>query len=112
MSNINWFRYWDLVRWHKLDKLDTPSNPNILLGANISQYFDYVDKYNADVEAYNNTVEEAKRIQKIEIPANNGAYLDGSKGKVRTYNSKYYLYPIPTNQITLNDKLTQNPGWE
>ena len=23
-----------------------------------------------------------------------------------------YLYPIPSNELTLNDKLTQNPGWE
>ncbi|MDR2275220.1 MAG: RagB/SusD family nutrient uptake outer membrane protein [Sphingobacterium sp.] len=22
-----------------------------------------------------------------------------------------YLLPIPTNQLTLNDKLMQNPGW-
>ena len=24
----------------------------------------------------------------------------------------YYLYPIPSDQIVLNDKLKQNPGWE
>lgn len=28
----NWFRYWDLVRWHQLDKLDSAKYPNILLG--------------------------------------------------------------------------------
>ena len=37
-------------------------------------------------------------------------YLDGSLG-VRTYNKKYYLYPLPQNQLNLNDKLKQNPGW-
>ena len=25
---------------------------------------------------------------------------------------KHYLYAIPTNEIALNPKLTQNPGWE
>ena len=31
-------RYWDLVRWHQLDKLDTTcyQNPDIVLGANIA----------------------------------------------------------------------------
>ena len=28
------FRYWDLVRWHNLDLLDTTQHPNINLGAN------------------------------------------------------------------------------
>ncbi|MDE6161624.1 MAG: RagB/SusD family nutrient uptake outer membrane protein, partial [Muribaculaceae bacterium] len=29
-------RYWDLVRWHKLDLLDTHLPPTIILGANVS----------------------------------------------------------------------------
>lgn len=82
----NWFRYWDLVRWHKLDKLDSQKNPNILLGANMT----------------------AAPVDILNV----GGYVDGSHGGVRVYNSKYYLYPIPTDQITLNDKLTQNPGWK
>lgn len=81
----NWFRYWDLVRWHKLDKLDSQKNPEILLGANMT----------------------AAPVDILNV----GGYVDGSHGGVRVYNSKYYLYPIPTDQITLNDKLTQNPGW-
>ena len=81
----NWFRYWDLVRWHKLDKLDSQKNPNILLGANMT----------------------AAPVDILNV----GGYVDGSHGGVSDYNSKYYLYPIPTDQITLNDKLTQNPGW-
>ncbi|EJX10633.1 RagB/SusD domain-containing protein [gut metagenome] len=24
----------------------------------------------------------------------------------------YYLFPIPLNQLALNPKLEQNPGWE
>ena len=81
----NWFRYWDLVRWHKLDKLDSQKYPNILLGANMT----------------------AAPVDILNV----GGYVDGSHGGVRVYNSKYYLYPIPTDQMTLNDKLTQNPGW-
>jgi hypothetical protein len=28
----NNYRYWDLIRWHQLDKLDSSTYPNILLG--------------------------------------------------------------------------------
>ncbi|MBS7409523.1 MAG: RagB/SusD family nutrient uptake outer membrane protein, partial [Muribaculaceae bacterium] len=31
----NWYRYWDLIRWHQLDKLDSSKYPNINLGANM-----------------------------------------------------------------------------
>ena len=29
----------------------------------------------------------------------------------RTWNDKYYLEPIPSGQITLDENLGQNPGW-
>jgi len=30
----------------------------------------------------------------------------------RTFNSKYYFYPVPSNQISTSDgATTQNPGW-
>src|SRR5574344_452519 len=32
----NNFRFWDLHRWHQLDKLDGTKNPDILYGANVS----------------------------------------------------------------------------
>ena len=108
----NWYRYWDLVRWHQLDKLDTQKNSDVILGANISQYFDYVEKYNADAEAYNEKVEEAKRISLISVPANNGTYMNASKGKTRVYEARQYLYPIPSGQITLNENLEQNELWK
>ncbi len=81
----NWFRYWDLVRWHKLDKLDSQKNPNILLGANMT-------------------------AAPVDILNVNG-YVDGSKGQVRVFEGRQYLYPIPSAQLTLNENLKQNPGW-
>ncbi|MFA7104498.1 MAG: RagB/SusD family nutrient uptake outer membrane protein [Dysgonamonadaceae bacterium] len=84
----NWTRYWDLIRWHQLDKLDSTTNPDILLGANIVN-----DPTN-------------KSVDKI------GNYIDGSKDKTRVYEKKHYWYPIPTDQILLNPQLTQNPGWQ
>lgn len=87
----NWTRYWDLIRWHQLDKLDSAVHPDILLGANLS----------ADPDIANN--DKVKTV--------NG-YMDGSKDKVRTFDIKYYLYPIPSGQIDLNPNLApNNPGW-
>ncbi len=81
----NWNRYWDLVRWHQLDKLDTSSYPQLLLGANIS------NAVNPQVNTLNGYIY--------------------SPDKTRTFNRKYYLYPIPSGEISLNPQLTQNPFW-
>lgn len=83
----NWARYWDMIRWHQLDKLDSNLNPDILIGANIVN------------DPYNNSVDKV------------GTYIDGSKDRNRVYESKHYWYPIPSGQISLNPQLTQNPGW-
>ena len=91
----NWTRYWDLVRWHKLDLLDSTKYPNILLGANMTACPKLKDGEG----------------NPFTIP-NVGGYIDGSKGKVRTYEARQYLYPVPSGQITLNENLTQNPLWE
>ncbi len=33
--------------------------------------------------------------------------------KTRTFDKKYYLYPVPSNELNLNkDNIKQNPGWE
>lgn len=81
----NDIRYWDLVRWNQLERLDTQKNPNIVLGANITP-----------------SPVEAKNV--------NG-YLDCSFGMTRTYTNRYDLYPIPSGQLNLNPELGQNPGW-
>ena len=84
----NNYRYWDLIRWHQLDKLDSSRYPNILLGANVQ---------NDPSAASNLTL--------------SGNYINGTMGKVRTFDKKYYLFPVPSGQITLNTQLSQNPGW-
>jgi hypothetical protein len=83
----NNFRYWDLIRWHQLNKLDSSQNPNILKGANIVN-----DPYDLKI-------------------SRTGNYINSSQSKTRTFNNKYYLYPIPSGQISLNPQLTQNYGW-
>jgi hypothetical protein len=84
----NWFRYWDLVRWHQLDKLDSTKYPNVLIGGNIK----------------NDPKFESAKV---------GDFIDASKGHAaRDFDNKYYLYPIPSGQIDLNPALLpNNPGW-
>lgn len=82
-------RYWDLVRWHQLNLLNSADHPDILLGANVSNApADYASA----------------------IPQRNG-YVDGSFGQTRGFDDKYYFYPVPSGQIALNPALKQNPGW-
>ncbi|MDE6486379.1 MAG: RagB/SusD family nutrient uptake outer membrane protein [Muribaculaceae bacterium] len=90
-------RYWDLVRWHKLDLLDTNQHPNIALGANIS---------NAPADLV------------VGVFTSNG-YINGAAStagtSVRTFTEREYLQPLGSTIINLyNDKgleLPQNPHW-
>ena len=89
----NNYRYWDLIRWHQLDKLDTQKNPDIQLGADIA-----------------NEPDAAIKAEHIKAGT---TYYDASQGgQIRTFDKKHYLYPIPSGQISLNPQLGQNPGWE
>ena len=40
-----------------------------------------------------------------------GEYFEVYPGFTRTWNDKLYFYPIPTQELTLNANLKQNPGW-
>ena len=78
-------RYWSLIRWHQLDKLDTKNNPDTYLGA-----------YAAGLDG---------------VEVNAEGYIDTRNGIDRVYDKKYYLFPIPTNEIALNPEIGQNHGW-
>ena len=85
----NWYRYWDLIRWHQLELLDTQTHPNINRGAYLAGVVDLDATFMLDANGYI-------------IPVS----------KQRTFDKKYYLCPIPSNQITLSKGGTkQNPGW-
>lgn len=80
-------RFWDLQRWHQLDKLDTQKNPDIRLGANLK----------------NSSVKWAYMT---------GDYIMSIPSNERVYSAREYLYPIPSLQITLNPNLVQNELWK
>jgi hypothetical protein len=81
-------RFDDLIRWHKLDYMDSQKNPDIFVGAKVPA--------NPDITL--NT---------------QGYLLPYSAGTERTVQPRDYLSPIPTGQISLytNGELKQNMGW-
>ena len=89
-------RYWSLIRWHQLDKLDTQKYPDQAKGAWLgSNDFPGLDKLKADGR----------------IDAN--GYIDLHNGSSdRIYAAKHYLYPIPSGELTLNPELGQNDLWK
>ena len=82
-------RYWDLVRWHQLNKLDTDAYPDIVLGVATA----------------------APRTEITTVQKYDRYYPDTRSGNKRTYDKKYYLYPIPSGQLTRTPGLGQNPEW-
>ncbi len=86
-------RWWDMIRWHQLDKLDTVKYPNTAMGANVSKA-------------------SAEQVKNVSVT--NG-YIDAAKNSAavstRIYNEREYLQPIGTTQLRLNKQLEQNPGW-
>ena len=86
-------RYWSLIRWHQLDKLDTQKYPEQTQGA---------------------WIEEGWPIDLKSVKLTNGThgYIEcNTTGEHRVFEEKHYLAPIPQGQIDLNPNLTQNPGW-
>lgn len=83
------FRFQDLIRWHKLDYMDSQKHPDIFLGARVPDTTTTVD-------------------------INAAGYITPySASAVRTVADRDYLSPVPTGQISLytNGALKQNPGW-
>ena len=83
-------RYWSLIRWHQLDKLDTQKYPDQTKGAWIDASWP-ID------------------LASVKLDAN--GYIDCQTKDPRVFEEKHYLAPIPTGQITLNPAIGQNPGW-
>lgn len=90
-------RYWDLVRWHKLDLLDTNEHPNIVLGANVT----------------GGTAEQLSGVFMNDGYINAARTANGTDSRV--FSDREYLEPLGTTIISLYNakglELPQNPGW-
>ena len=92
MFDIN-DRYWSLIRWHQLDKLDTEKYPDQTKGAWIEKGWP-ID------------------LKSVKLTEGDHGYIEcNTTGVHRKFDEKHYLAPIPSGQIELNDQIGQNPGW-
>jgi len=84
------FRKYDLIRWAK------------------GPYYDKDDSY------YGVKVTPAVKwesgITVLKTP-DGYLYTQAESDRRTPWNDRKYLYPLPDDQLTLNPKLTQNPGW-
>ena len=86
-------RYWSLIRWHQLDKLDTQKYPEQTQGAWIEAGWP-ID------------------LNSVKLTEGDHGYIEcNTTGVHRKYEEKHYLAPIPSGQIELNQEIGQNPGW-
>ncbi len=89
------FRYDDLMRWAAADE--------VIQGAR------WKGAKFVEGESF---PEIEDQISGIPVDENN--YIDRYQNSMSGFGfdeSRDYLFPIPTNEISLNDNLTQNPGW-
>lgn len=83
------FRWNDIARWAAADELITGKRPK---GAKFGSTF--------PLNTYPNDPDGFMDPYKAQIPSGYGFNL-----------LRDYLDPLPQSELTLNDKLTQNPGW-
>jgi hypothetical protein len=89
------FRFDDIKRWHAGTLIN---NPNTILGMKLTPTLR--TQYAA----------ENKDVTNVVVDGNN--YIRIYPGTTtRSWNDKMYLLPIPTQEITLNPNIKQNPGW-
>ena len=100
------FRMDDLKRWNAMKLLE---NPKTVLGIRITPT---VEKQYKGIATFGG--ETGRSI--IEYKGKTYLYQYSSKalddaGRKWSDNDRRWLYPLPIDQLTMNKKLTQNPGW-
>ncbi len=93
------FRTDDLFRWAATDLLQAPR-----LGSKIEQW-----RGKPFSPAYN--VDEVSKTKRNAAGYISPYFERYGEGKLSFDPSKNYLYPLPTDQLVLNNKLQQNPGY-
>lgn len=90
------FRYDDLMRWAAADELiqdERWKGARFIQGESFPEIEDQIS---------NTPVDENNYIDRYQNEMSNGFEFDETRD---------YLYPIPTDELSLNENLTQNPGW-
>ncbi|MDI3319452.1 RagB/SusD family nutrient uptake outer membrane protein [Pinibacter soli] len=110
-------RWDDLMRWKEGKKLEQP-----MVGIYFPSLgsFDFNNDGKTDVYLHNGNASGAPAGTSSVVNVTQKALTNGTsgnffplKGITITFDeNKDYLYPIPSEDITLNPKLLQNPGWK
>jgi hypothetical protein len=89
------FRYDDLMRWAAAD---------LIKGKRLKGARFVIGKSFPEIE---------NRLNDLPVDANRyiDRYFKTVPNGFKFNENRDYLYPIPTNELTLNKNLTQNPGW-
>lgn len=114
------FRFDDLVRWKAGHCIDQSISGMYFPGPG---EYDLTGDGKADVILYPagtskpvaaSGVQVYKIGEDIILSGNNSGYISYHKNIERTpfFEERDYLYPIPSNERSLNKNLTQNPGWK
>lgn len=115
--NQEGFRYYDLMRWKE---------GRIFEQQMYGMYFPHLGEFdldgdsNPDILLYKGAKPSSTAPVQLEVDVDI-ILSEGEKGMVNPFknspghfnetNDKDYYYPIPTDELNLNKKLTQNPGW-
>ena len=99
------FRWDDIVRWHAGKLVE---NPKTMVGISVNS--DVVARY----KEFYNGIDQFSGRSLMSITDWDGKtknLLKVYSVSSRTWDDKLYLSPLPSDQLTLNPKLVQNPGW-
>jgi hypothetical protein len=102
------FRFDDIKRWHSAGT-DLVTNVG---GSAYGNAAGFISPWPVSIR-FTGTQAQLGPNQLATVPtnakdANGNLILDNT---ARTFSERHYLYPIPTQQLTLNPALIQNPGW-
>ncbi len=109
------FRWSDLIRWKEGKKLEGP-----ILGLYFSSLgaHDFNNDGEFDVYVHEGDASGAPAEVSTMINTNERQLSEGTSGNLLLFEGgsfeepKDYYYPIPMEDLELNDNLEQNPGWE
>lgn len=111
------FRYYDLMRWKEGQLL-----ADTFYGAYypFKGYFDLDQDGNDDIAVLDTQPSDTRPGVQYFILQPDKALSQGESGRIvvhpnldKTFvENRDYLYPLPLNELLLNDKLTQNPNWK
>lgn len=99
------FRWDDICRWNSGKLIE---NPKTMLGLTVTDgVVARYTKYNGGTNPFS-----TRMLYNVnDWDGKSKSLLQIYSSMNRTWNNKLYLDPLPTDQLTLNPNLEQNPGW-